>query len=305
MAVDYARVLVSLGRPTVVVGRGKASATAFTDKTGLAVHVGGLESFLAQNPPLPTAAIVAVGADALGDATLQLLRYGVRRILVEKPGTLHVNALRDLVALAKTNAAEVYVAYNRRMYASTLAARKMMAEDGGPRSMHFEFTEWSHVIGALKKPQSILSAWLLANSTHVIDLAFHLGGIPTEMHTYAAGGMDWHPTASVFSGAGKTDRGVLFSYQANWDAPGRWGLEILSTNYRFVFRPMESLQIVRKGSVALEPVPIDDHSDKSFKPGLHEQVSRFLNGQTTDLCSLEQQLVLWPVYMRIADYPTA
>lgn len=303
MAVDYARVLVSMGLPAIVIGRGGPSAVTFTEKAGVPVRTGGLDAFLATGPAMPVAAIVAVGALELGSVTRRLLNHGVRRILVEKPGAMDLAELRELVALAHAESAEVFVAYNRRMYASTLHAQQMMAQDGGPRSMHFEFTEWSHVIAGQDKPQAIKTAWLMANSTHVIDLAFHLGGAPAEMVSFTAGGLDWHPRSAVFAGAGKTDLGVLFSYQANWDAPGRWGLEVLSTNYRFIFRPMESLQIVRKGSVALEPVALDDPLDKAFKPGLHVQVARFLDGQTAQMCTLAHQLALWPSYAQIAAYP--
>ena len=304
MAVDYAKVLQALDVPTLVIGRGNVSAQTFSEKAGLPVHSGGLDSFLSGAPRLPEAAIVAVGVEGLAATARRLLEYGVRRILVEKPGALHYHEIRELAAVATAQSAEVLIAYNRRMYASTLHAQRLIAEDGGVQSMHFEFTEWGHVIEGLNKADGVKSAWLLGNSTHVIDLALYLGGIPVEMHCYTSGSLDWHPSSAVFAGAGRTDRGVLFSYQANWASPGRWGVEVLTSNYRFVFRPMESLQIIRKGSVAVEPVLLNDQLDKAFKPGLYEQVNRFLHRRPDGLCTLEEQLVHWPLYTRIAGYDT-
>lgn len=302
MAVDYAKVLKSLATPTLIIGRGNASAKTFTEKTGLPAYIGGLETFLTDNPQLPESAIVAVGMENLATTTLRLLEFGVRRILVEKPGAMHSGEIREIAEAATVRSAEVWIAYNRRMYASTLHAQRLIEEDGGVQSMHFEFTEWGHVIEGLHKADGIKPAWLLANSTHVIDLAFYLGGSPIDMHCYTSGGLTWHPSSAVFAGAGRTDRGVLFSYQANWGAPGRWSVEVLTANYRFVFRPMESLQIIRKGSVVVEPVPLNDQMDKDFKPGLYEQVSRFIQRRPDGLCTLDEQLRHWPLYTQIAGY---
>ena len=51
----------------------------------------------------------------------------------------------------------------------------MIAEDGGVTSFHFEFTEWSHQIQHLQKAPGVMDHWVLGNSSHVLDLAFHLG----------------------------------------------------------------------------------------------------------------------------------
>ena len=302
MAVDYAKVLVALEARTTVIGRGGHSAEAFREKTGISVVVGGIDDFLATHPELPDCAIVAVGMEVLADVTLQLLAYGVRRILVEKPGAMNHEQIVAIGKLAAQKSADVLIAYNRRLFASTLKAQQIIEEDGGVQSMHFEFTEWTHVIRNLQKAEGIKPAWLLANSSHVIDLAFYLGGTPVEWHAYTAGVLDWHPASAVFAGAGRTDRGVLFSYQANWDAPGRWSVEIITARHRLIFRPMESLQVVRKGSLAIEPVTIDDVLDKSFKPGLYEQVRRFIAGDYQGICTLNEQIDKWQLYNRIAGY---
>ncbi|OYO31195.1 Gfo/Idh/MocA family protein [Janthinobacterium sp. PC23-8] len=303
MAIDYAKILAALNTDVVVIGRGQASASAFTEKTGIAAMTGGLSAYLGMAADVPASAIVAVGVEALAESTLQLLRHGVRRILLEKPGALTGLEIREIQTLAAEKNADVFIAYNRRLYASTLKAQEIIEADGGVQSMHFEFTEWNHVIRNLPKADGVKEAWLLGNSTHVIDLAFYLGGTPIEWQAFTGGGLDWHPAASIFSGAGRTDCGVLFSYQANWDAPGRWGVEVITANSRLIFRPMESLQIMRKGSVAIESVPIDNALDQEFKPGLHEQVRRFLVNDLASFCTLAEQVEKWEIYTKIAGYP--
>ena len=43
-------------------------------------------------------------------------------------------------------------------------------------------------------------------------------------------GLDWHSSSSQFCGSGITDKGALFSYSADWESPGRWGIEIKTEN---------------------------------------------------------------------------
>lgn len=302
MAVDYAKVLKALAVPVIVIGRGNASSQTFSEKTGIPVFSGGLDAFLASAPKIPTTAIVAVGVEGLAGAATQLLNAGVRKVLLEKPGALHFSELQALYEKAKSVNAEVVIAYNRRTYAAVLAAQKMIEEDGGVQSLNFEFTEWGHLIEGLTKAPGVKDAWLLGNSTHVIDLAFYLGGEPVEMHTYTAGALSWHSSSAVFAGAGRTVSGALFSYQANWGAPGRWGVEVVTAQRRLIFRPMETLHVMRRGSVAIEPVPLDDALDLAFKPGLHEQTRRFFSGRTQGMCFLADQVQHWPLYERIAAY---
>lgn len=305
MAVAYMKVLNAMERPAVVIGRGESSALQFAAETGVKAETGGLTAYLERHAQIPASAIVSVGVEALAATTLALLARGVKRILLEKPGALTRAEIQAIGTLARERGAEVLIAYNRRLFASTLKAQEIIAADGGVRSMHFEFTEWDHVIRDLPKAPGVKESWLLGNSTHVIDLAFYLGGTPTEWQAYTSGSLPWHPSAAVFAGAGRTADNVLFSYGSNWDGPGRWSVEIITVHSRLIFKPMESLQIMRKGKVAIEAVEIDDSLDKQFKPGLHHQVSRFLAGDATGLCTLDEQVAKWDIYSKIAGYATA
>lgn len=302
MAIDYAKVLSALRIEFTTVGRGARTARQFQEVTGQPVATGGLASFLESSPVFPDAAIVCVGVEALSQTCIELLHAGIRKILVEKPAALDTRGIQEIHRIALKTGAEIIVAYNRRFYAATLHANRIIEEDGGILSCNFEFTEWGHEIADLTKAPGVKDKWFLANSTHVVDLAFYLAGKPVKMSCYTAGSLPWHPSSSIFSGAGITDRGALFSYHANWGAPGRWGVEALTANYRLIFRPMESLHLMCKGSVKIEPVEIDDSLDKMFKPGLYEQVVRFLNGQYDGMCNIEDQLELWANYCRMAGY---
>ena len=101
--------------------------------------------------------------------------------------------------------------------------------------------------------------------------------------------LSWHKP-SCFVGAGVTEKGILFNYQANWDAPGRWAVEFQTPLHRIYLKPIEQLQLQDKGSVKVYPVEIDDHLDKKFKPGFYLETKAFLEDDYFRLCSLEEQV---------------
>lgn len=303
MAQEYAKVLLALKVPFVAIGRGQSNCDAFRQKTGIEAVSGGIDGFLSGTDVTATHALVAVGIEALAGTTESLIRRGVRCLLVEKPGVAYPNEMQRLCQAASEHGSEVYIAYNRRFYASVRRVRELIREEGGVRSMHFEFTEWSHVIADLEKHPAEHNNWFLGNSTHVIDTAFFLAGDPEEMWTFHSGGLPWHPASSVFTGAGRTDRGSLFSYHANWEGPGRWNLELVTGRNRYILRPMETLQVQRIGSVAIEPVEIDDELDKSYKPGLYLQTKAFLDSTFEDFLGLEEQRrMIESFYNRMSGY---
>jgi len=302
MAQDYIKVLQSLECDFKVIGRGKETAALCEKETGCRVVQGGLNDFLDSKPEVSSYAIVSVGVDKLYETTKALLLYGVKHILVEKPGGMFEEEFNDLVKTAETKKAQVLIAYNRRFYASVLKAKEIIEDDGGVSSFNFEFTEWSHIIGSLDKPKEIKEKWFLGNSTHVVDLAFFLGGKPSELCSFSSGGLDWHSASSVFSGAGMSEKDALFSYQANWESAGRWSVEVLTKEHKLILRPMEKLQIQKRGTVTQEFVEIDDSLDVEFKPGLMIQTKNFLEGDIQNFCTLEEQREMMPTYYKMANY---
>lgn len=300
MAVDYYNVLRALKCDVTVIGRGKDSADVFEGLTQHKPIIGGLEKFLEQNKIQFDAAIVSVGVEQLAPTTIQLLNHGYKNILVEKPAGLNDDEIREFATVTKKNKATVLVAYNRRFYASVLKAKEIIAQEGGITSFNFEFTEWAHAIEPLEKKAGIKENWFMVNSSHVIDMAFYLGGKPDVMNCFTAGKLDWHDPA-VFSGAGKTKDNVLFSYQANWIAPGRWSVEMLTKNSRLIFKPIEDLFVQPKGSVAITKVEFDNSLDIQFKPGLYLQTKKFLLGELSEFKTIEQQAEMLDIYSRIRE----
>ncbi len=278
MGREYTKVLKALNcNELTIVGRGEKGCAEYFEKTGVKAVPGGATNWLKEKRPEIEYAIVAVSVEDLAKATIQLLDYGVKNILLEKPAGLNVEEVGMVCSKADEKDAKVIVAYNRRFYASTLKAQEMIKADGGVLSFHFEFTEWPHVIlTATHISIQTKANWFLANSSHVVDLAFFLGGHPGKMSSFKAGGCNWHPSGTIYAGSGVSETGALFSYCANWDAPGRWGVEIMTKNHRLIFKPLEKLQIQKQKSVVIDSADVDYNLDTDFNPGLYLQTKYFL-----------------------------
>jgi len=133
------------------------TAKDFEKKTGHVVQSGGLVKFLNTSPVKPKAAIVCVGIEQLYNTTVQLLNFGVKHILVEKPGGLLSSELEELRDSAISKNAKIFIAYNRQFYSSVMTAQDLIEQDGGVTSFNFELTEWCHVIEKLDKKPEVLS----------------------------------------------------------------------------------------------------------------------------------------------------
>ena len=275
MAQAYSAVLADLAWPHTAVSRSPSSAERFRAATGVDCQRGGLAALLGK-AGAPSVAIVAAPVADLAECGQALIAAGCKKILIEKPGGASPAEITRLARAAANAKVAVFVAYNRRFYASVRKLRTLAAEDGGITSFTFEFTEVADTVAKLPYPAEVLANWELANSTHVIDTAFFIAGAPRHVHGVVAGALPWHPRCARFAGHGVTEAGASFSYSADWDAPGRWGIEINTRLRRLVLRPMEKLHIQKRGSFSLDAVEIDDDLDRRFKPGLHRQTAAFL-----------------------------
>lgn len=273
MGKEYLKVLQAQKVDFTVFTRSQKTADVLKSETGITAEVGNLESVLKKSNY--THAINAVNVENLVAVTATLIKNGIKKILVEKPLGLEVESIYNLKALAENQSASVYVAYNRRYYASTAKALEIIENDGGLTNIQFEFTEWKTRIDFSEYAECVQKKWLHANSSHVIDLAFFFAGEPKEYSFYS--GRKDNGEKDIFVGSGKTNKNIYFSYSTNWDAPGRWGLELMTDKHRLYLRPMEKLAIQELNSVAVNEVEIDDKLDVDYKPGLYLETKDFLS----------------------------
>ena len=299
MGREYAKVLSALNIDFDVVTRSEKTAETFVNEIGIMPYIGDLDQFECINDRY-SHAINAVSVNELSNVTIKILGLGIKNILVEKPVGINYESVKNVFECAKKVTADVFVGYNRRYYLSTLKAQEIINDDGGLLSVNFEFTEWKNKIDFSKYPKGVEEKWLIANSTHVIDLAFYFAGEPEKFHFYS--GRNLEPSKDLFVGSGITTKDVFFNYSANWDAPGRWGVELLTNKHRLYLRPMEKLYIQNINSVELNEVKIDDSIDSEFKPGLYNQCIDFLSEKPSDkLKTIEKQMFDLVTYTNILE----
>lgn len=301
MAGEYYKVLNGMEIKPIIVGRSKEKCEQFEKNYEATVYSGGVENVFKDIKQIPQYAIVAASIEQLYSCTSYLLECGVKNILVEKPAGISVEEVKKLSELASQNNSNVFVAYNRRFYRSTEKALEIIKEDGGLKSFVFEFTEWESDILACIKSEIVRENILFANSSHVIDLAFYFGGYPVQMNSFVSGELSWHHNGCIYAGAGVTDKEALFSYSANWGAPGRWAIELMTPKHRLYFKPMEKLAIQDLNSVKVNEYEMDYGFDELYKPGLYEQVNAFLNNQNDNrLLSIQEFADHIELYQKIA-----
>jgi len=289
MALEYAKVLKALNLPFIAICRTKESADKFSAKTSHKAYWGGVEKFLNNTDIKFKIAIVASNADSLKAATEVLVKYGIKKILVEKPAGINKDEIESLYFSVKDNRVELYVGYNRRFYQSVLKGKHIIDKDGGAISANFEFTEWPHIIEKHNKSLIEKKNWFLLNSSHVVDLAFFMIGKPKTMNSITSGMIDWHKPA-VYAGCGETENATLFTYHANWLSAGRWGLEILTPKRKLIYRPLEKLKVQNKGTITVEDYDnIEYDLDLKYKPGLYVQVESFIGKNVKYLKSIKEQ----------------
>jgi predicted dehydrogenase len=294
MAAEHVRALLAHGVPAdeIVV------AARRLDRAEQLAASHGVRAVVLDEARAPTA-IVAVAEDALVSVANALFERGATRMLVEKPGALSSAELRGLATHDG-----VFVAYNRRFYPSVIRARELVEQDGGAIGVSFDFTEVERLVLADAErrglPDSVLERWGVANSLHVIDLAFFLAGDPVELTAERSGSLPWHPAGARFSGAGSTERGALFAYIATWDGAGRWSVEVTTGARRLVLRPLEELQEQLRGSFELRGVEVGGND--GAKPGLAGQLSAFLAQDTRFLCAVPEAVARLELAERMFGY---
>jgi predicted dehydrogenase len=305
MAGEYLKVLNILDCSVTVVSRSEGKINLLKkDFPDYSYYSEGIDDYLNKVNELPEFVINTVNIISLKDVSLVLLKAGVKNLLIEKPGDLFLDGLKELKNYAEDLSSNVYIAYNRRFYSSINELKKQVKIDEGITSCHFEFTEWVHKIDTSIYDKETLRRWIVSNSSHVIDTVFHLIGFPQKLNSIVGGfnEINWHQSGSVFTGSGISEKNIPFSYNTDWSSAGRWSIEIFTKKRRFYLKPMEKLFEQKKGSIIINEILLDDQLDLTFKPGLMLQTQAFVNSNFIDLVSIDEQIKSISIYEEIGGY---
>lgn len=300
MARQYALALSRMKiRDVTIVSKSKDKVSQLCSEFGFHPFVGGYEKLIPEVKKMDLT-IVATPVHYLLPAATLAAKFGQQNILIEKPGSLYHQELGSAAKSLKKM--RVRVAYNRLVYPNFHKLKQLVDSEGGITSCKFTFTEWVHTIDFSKESRDVYSRWGIANSLHVIAMAFELVGMPKEISARQHGGFDWHPSGSVFVGSGVTDRDIPFSYHADWSSAGRWSVEVMTKENIYRLMPLEDLYACKKGSNNWEKVPFDV-AFPDVKQGIAEEVAAMLdNSLDLDLVSLEKAAAFNKVAEEIFGY---
>ena len=272
MAKEYAIAFKKMNISNVtVISKVEQETTDFSNSFNFEVLHGGYKKHL---PTLKKSDLVVIVTPIpqLLDAAKIAIDSGQTKILIEKPGSLYPNELLSFSKQLTTQT--VRIGYNRLLYPSFHKLKSIIKEET-ITSCHFDFTDWTHTIDFEKYPTDVYSRWGISNSLHLISMAMELIGMPKILTSHHNGSLDWHHSGSVFTGSGISDKNIPFSYNADWESAGRWGIELKTNKNSYRLIPLEGLFVCHKKSVDWEEIPLNiSYSD--VKPGLAEEISAML-----------------------------
>ena len=104
---------------------------------------------------------------------------------------------------------------------------------------------------------------------------FPLGRSLDSITAKVSSDLCWHPAGSLFVGCGHLKSGGLFSYHANWNSPGRWSIEIFTSQHRLIF--CEKLRYQQLDGFSVKDYKLEDRLDVEFKPGFSAKSGTLLS----------------------------
>ena len=276
IANQYAIALSKLKIKNVtILGKSKENLQKFKEFTNFEIINGGYERNLSKIKKKDLV-IIATPIEELMNTTKKVIENGHSRILIEKPGSVFKNDLLELKKIIKKE--KVRIAYNRFFYPSFHKLLSLVESEGGITSCKFDFTEWLHTIEIEKYNTKICNRWGISNSLHVISMVLGLIGMPKKISACQMGGLEWHPTGSIFVGNGISEKDIPFSYHANWGGGGRWGIEVMTKENIYRLIPLEKLFVSKKGSTKWEEVNLQN-TFLDVKEGIAEEIATMLNDE--------------------------
>jgi predicted dehydrogenase len=227
--------------------------------------------------------IICIPVHLLVLCTNLAIKYCQKNILIEKPGSIYVNELLNLNKIIKS--ANVKIGYNRISYPNYQLLKQKTKEDGGITSCTFTFTERIDKIDFNKEKPEVFSRLGIGNSLHVISMVFDLIGMPKKMTSIQKGGFKWHKSGSIFVGSGITKKNIPFSYHADWESSGRWGIEIMTKKNSYKLIPLEELYQRPKGTFEWTKIKIKNKFP-NIKHGIPEQIVAMLDQSINEKVNL-------------------
>lgn len=224
---------------------------------------------------------------------LDLIKLG-KPIFVEKPVALSPSKIREAIELQNIYGTKVQIGYNRRFYKFVPALRERLVKSK-IRSVIVEVPETTK-----GKDDFLLKNLWLQNSSHVIDLLYHLIGEFEVIHSSVQS--KWTHLHDTFNSLFQQS-GDDYTFQIHlisvWDSPSNFSIKIFMDHELIELKPLEVLRLYQ-GFDIRDPTPelpirqyipkiVEEQycgeADDKFKPGFYDQARHFLGKIDSDLYS--------------------
>jgi predicted dehydrogenase len=246
-----------------ICGRNEVKTKKIAKEYGFNFILGDFTSIELKNDYFSVCVNVS-SVDSLFDTTKYAILHGIKNILIEKPGAIKAAELVELNKIATEYGAYCKVAYNRRYISSIRTLKSLTREFSEISSFEFDFSEnESRVLSGVSK-SNYLPIWGWLNSSHIIDLFFYCCGKPVEYTRIISGKSGWHESGSIFIGAGKSERGIPFSYHSTFKEPSRWRLTARCKDASYFLEPIEHLIVQKQGTFTKSNIDLVNNQKVDF-----------------------------------------
>lgn len=286
MGREHLKALQALGFGSIsICSRSEEKLKAVANQKGVTTVSGGFSRLMRDHVKSAGLAIIATPTPELIPATLHLVELGFKKFLIEKPVSYYSDAIEILRQKLNDPSFEIVCAFNRSAYPAVAEARQLAEEEGGITSCVYTMTEMIRDNWITTFSKDELARWGVANSTHVASLAHALIGLPKKWKAEQYGkGVAWHPSGSVFTGMGLSDRDIPFVYHGDWTSKSRWSVEFHTSVASYRLCPLEKLYRKTNALEEWVELPLDCFAPE-VKTGLAEQIAAMFSASVRDVIS--------------------
>lgn len=215
--------------------------------------------------------IIAAPIETLSIYIEKTVHYKNLHILCEKPGFLKLPELASY-----SDNPNLWFAYNRRFY-KTVQLLKEELLGSEYTAVDVQIDERIVQVANSKKSTEVKNRWMLANTSHVIDLVFYLFNYDLDFTRFTNtrhGSLPWHPSGQFFFSS-YSDSKCIISFNGAWNGVGGWSIKASTTSSDLVLKPLEKLTIntVDNSEEFVE--------DDIFKPGFHGMLNSFFTDKSS------------------------
>ena len=281
-----------------VFSKTKSNAKKFCSKFKMKNINSSIEDIYKKNKP--DLLVISITETELTKMLKKIMKYDWT-ILVEKPCGINLQDSQVINRLIKLNKSKIFVSLNRRFYSSSMYLKKKIETINEKIVIQINDNQDLNLAKSFSYNNKIIKNWMYANSIHNIDLFnyFGRGKIINVKNIY-----NYTPKNPFFVNSILSfSSGDIGVYNATWNMPGYWSVNISSKDANYELKPIEKLKIkTNKNRFDISECKIS-RWDVNFKPGLRmqvEELKKYFNRHKYNLCtfndSFETQKLINKIY---------